>query len=103
MKQEDEEFVNIKATFKSVYSLSGYTIKDENSKVSEIQTNFDKVKIMYDQAEKESNDPYCLAAKNFLEQTATDIALLKERIKTLEVKFAQAVEFYLIDKGDEKA
>ena len=36
MKQEDEEFVNIKATFKSVYSLSGYTIKDENSKVSEI-------------------------------------------------------------------
>jgi hypothetical protein len=47
LKQEDEEFVNIKSGFKSVYFIAAYSLKDEDNKLKEIIDNYNKAQGSY--------------------------------------------------------
>jgi hypothetical protein len=48
IKAEDEEYVNIKNTFKNVFFVSAYSLKDEATKISEIKGNYEKAKGNFD-------------------------------------------------------
>ncbi len=48
LKQEDEEFLNIKNSFKNVYFVAAYSLKDEDNKLKEILDNFNKAKGNFD-------------------------------------------------------
>lgn len=78
MKQEDEEFLNIKNQFKNVYWVTGYNLKEEESKLGEMKTNLNKVLAEYAIAINPEQggklDKYCMDRKAFLDQTAIDIA-----------------------------
>ncbi len=78
MKKEDEEFVKIKDTFKNVYWVTGYNLKEEESKLGEMKGNLQKVLSEYNIAINPDMggklDKYCMDRKEFLDKTALDIA-----------------------------
>ncbi len=69
LKQEDEDFINIKSEFKCVYIVAQYNLKDEDTKIKEIKGNFDKAKGNYDIVERNLDgqppDNYCIKIKDF--------------------------------------
>ena len=48
LKLEDEEFLNIKNSFKNVYFVAAYSLKDEDNKLKEILDNYSKAKGNFD-------------------------------------------------------
>ena len=107
LKQEDEDFVNIKNGFKNVYFVAAYSMKDEDNKLKEILDNFSKAKGNFDQVEKllagAPHDEYCLQMREFINVTAAQIKQMEERFANIQKTFAESCEYYLIDKNDEKA
>jgi hypothetical protein len=107
LKQEDEEFLNIKNGFKNVYFVAAYSLKEEDTKLKEIIDNFNKAKGNFDQIEKllagAPYDEYCIQMKQFITQAGADIKHMEDRLASIQKTFANSCEFYLIDKGDEKA
>ena len=68
MKQEEgEDFVNIKNGFTKVYWVTGYNLKEEESKVGEMKGNLQKVLSEYNTAVNpemgDRLDKYCMDRK----------------------------------------
>lgn len=107
LKQEDEDFLNIKNSFKNVYFVAAYSLKDEDNKLKEILDNFNKAKGNFDQVEKllagAPYDEYCSQMKVFVTSAQAEIKQLEDRCANIKKTFAESCEYYLIDKGDEKA
>jgi len=70
LKAEDEEFVNIKSTFKNVYNMTQYSLKDEKTKLDEVKGNYEKAKGNFDTVVKlkgeAPDDPYIEKMREFM-------------------------------------
>lgn len=106
LKQEDgEEFLNIKAEFKSVYVASQYNLKDEETKVKEVKASYDRAKGNFDQVEKslQAPDAFCLQMREFMLAACRQVEEFQARLDKIKKTYAEACEYYLIDKGDERS
>lgn len=107
MKAEDEEFLNFKNGFKNMYFVIQYSLKEEDTKIKEIKQNYDKAEGNYNIVEKllagEPLDGYCIKIKEFLGEAKASIQEMERNLAGLQKRFTEAVDFYLIDKSDEKA
>ncbi len=48
-------------------------------------------------------DNYCIKAQGFLQQAEIQVTEIENKLANIDKTFAEACEFYLIDKSDEKA
>ena len=108
LKQEDgEEFVNIKGEFKSVYVVAQYNLKDEETKVKEVKGSFDKAKGNFEAVERalvgEPPDDFCKQMKEFMLQAGRQLEESQARLDKIKKTYAEACEYFLIDKGDERS
>ena len=107
LKQEDEEFTNIKNEFKNVYIVAAYSLKDEDTKLKDVKAAYEKAKGFYEIVEKSMSgqelDLYCVKMKEYLMLAAKSIEKMEKKLEAIKKAYTETCEFYLIDKGDEKS
>lgn len=106
-KKEDEEFVNIKNEFKAVTFVTQYSLKEEDTKLKELKGNYEKAKgnleIVLRLNGEQPEDPYIEKMKVFMAQTGKQIEEMEAKLADLMKTYAEACDYYLIEKSDEKA
>ena len=102
----DEEWVNIKNEFKTVYVVIPYAISDEVSKIDEIKRNFDKAKASFGQVEKQQegapDDPYIEKMRQFLTLAGKQIEDIDRNLANIQKVYAESCEYYMFEKSDDK-
>lgn len=107
LKLEDgEEFLNIKNEFKNVYILVQYNLKDEDTKIKDMKSYYDKAKGNFETVEKsldgQAPDNYCIKIKEFLFAASKNIEEYEKKLESIKKQYLSTCEYFLIDKSDEK-
>lgn len=92
--EEGEEFsLNFKAGFKNLYYAVQYSLKEEDTKVKDLRSEYDKARGNYDQIEKmlagASMDNYCLKAKEFLGEAGLIVGEIEGKLTQIQKTFVE--------------
>ena len=106
LKKQDEDFVNFKDQFKQTYHVAKYSLKDEETKITEVQGAYNKAKNNFDiviKQAKGNSDPFIEKLTVYLNDAQKQIEEFQKKMEHCKKVYKETCQFFLIQDSDEKA